>query len=743
MFTDGEQNSSQACDTDQDQGTPGTVTYKWSPNQTTSVSVIACGPGWSDCSEPSYGPYSPAGGGSSNPPTISLSAPSYQNQTVSAPSGSFDFAINTNETATCKIDYYNFGSYSGLRYSMNDAGTYHDLVLSLSPGQSYTEYVACADSSNNASAVMAISFSVQAVADNPPSVVNITAPTAGQPFTAGANIPITVTATDPDSGDYVARVDFYNQNAMLGSVSGTGQTQFTLNSWTNVPAGNYTLTAYAYDTHNESKASAQVAITVSAGGSPILIDTSKVPTTGAAGQAYTGSVTATGGSGGFIYTENGAPSWFNLASNGTITGTPELTNNTFTVSITARDSSNHTASQNVTVNILYSASDANGSITASATPASGSAGSVTFSATQSNGYRVCLYVQFYDGTAGAAGTMVPAGGALCAAGTVTLPAWAPTTGAPGTVVAYIDDPSINDSWNEFYELNIGPYTPVQPAGTPPKGDYVMPGPSTNGSLVVTFNNGANSPLSWSIYNIYYSYNNGSPPSPTTPQFQGYGAPTLDFTNLGQFSGTYSFFLNDANIATSASATNVWPSNASEGSTTNWYGPYTTHMPSITMSLTPTNGSVVQVSSGNTIAAAWTDTAYENFAFALNDTAHLSVKYAWFPSGNPFANGGSGNIDDTCVSGTPYTSGTTINALAAGYTNASVYIGVCVTDTAGLGPKWEGVWQYWLNTNAPSVNLISNTSTAYAATNFYNANVTNQIVNGLAVQVPAGNAACPG
>jgi len=89
---------------------------------------------------------------------------------------------------------------------------------------------------------------------------SITSPTSGSSFTAPATINIAATASDPDGT--VSKVEFYNGTTLLGTDT-TSPYSF---SWANVAAGNYTLTARAYDNLNLTGTSAAVSVSVTTGG---------------------------------------------------------------------------------------------------------------------------------------------------------------------------------------------------------------------------------------------------------------------------------------------------------------------------------------------------------------------------------------------------------------------------------------------------------------------------------------------
>ena len=89
--------------------------------------------------------------------------------------------------------------------------------------------------------------------------VSLTSPAAGATFTAPATVPLAATATDPDGT--VSRVDFFVDTQLIA----TDTSAPFQGSWTNVPVGQYSLTARATDNRGAVATSAAVAIRVLAG----------------------------------------------------------------------------------------------------------------------------------------------------------------------------------------------------------------------------------------------------------------------------------------------------------------------------------------------------------------------------------------------------------------------------------------------------------------------------------------------
>jgi len=103
-------------------------------------------------------------------------------------------------------------------------------------------------------------------APNVPPTVSMAAP--GGPFAAPAAIALSATAADSDGT--VAKVDFYNGNALLGTDTSSPYTF----SWGNVAAGSYTLTAKVTDNAGATTTSATVSVTVNANTPPAVSLTS-------------------------------------------------------------------------------------------------------------------------------------------------------------------------------------------------------------------------------------------------------------------------------------------------------------------------------------------------------------------------------------------------------------------------------------------------------------------------------------
>jgi Bacterial Ig domain/Right handed beta helix region len=127
---------------------------------------------------------------------------------------------------------------------------------------------------------------------NAAPAVGLTAPTDGATFAAGSNITISATASDADGT--VAQVDFYAGTTLLG----TDKTVPYGVTWSNVAAGDYTLTAAVIDNAGARTASTAVRISVtddtSTPADEIVLYAAEAPVV-AGNWAVTADATAAGG----------------------------------------------------------------------------------------------------------------------------------------------------------------------------------------------------------------------------------------------------------------------------------------------------------------------------------------------------------------------------------------------------------------------------------------------------------------
>ncbi|MFJ2030582.1 glycoside hydrolase family 48 protein [Streptosporangium sp. NPDC087985] len=174
---------------------------------------------------------------------------------------------------------------------------------------------------------------------NQPPTVGITSPAAGAIFTAPATVNIAANAADSDGT--VTKVEFFNGTTLLGTDTTAPYTY----SWTNVAAGDYSLTARATDDKGATTTSAPVGISVQANAAPAVLLTPAVlpvPKGGTAdfsvklSKAPTANVTVT-------TTRTSGDTDLTVTTGGTRTFTPTNWNTAQTVRIAAALNSDQTS----------------------------------------------------------------------------------------------------------------------------------------------------------------------------------------------------------------------------------------------------------------------------------------------------------------------------------------------------------------------------------------------------------------
>jgi hypothetical protein len=94
---------------------------------------------------------------------------------------------------------------------------------------------------------------------NAAPTVTLTSPAAGATYNAPGTIPLTATAADADGT--IAKVEYYSNTTLVAT---SAASPFSA-SWTNVPAGTYSITAKAYDNLGLATTSAPAGVSVLAG----------------------------------------------------------------------------------------------------------------------------------------------------------------------------------------------------------------------------------------------------------------------------------------------------------------------------------------------------------------------------------------------------------------------------------------------------------------------------------------------
>jgi RHS repeat-associated protein len=241
-------------------------------------------------------------------PTVSITSPG-NGALFNAPA---TIAVGANATdadgTVTKVEFFDGGTLIGTATSAPYTATLSNVAAGT--------HALSAKATDNLGATTT-SSTVSVTVDAPP-VVSLTAPAGGTVYAAPATVALSANATIQVGT--VARVDFYQGTTLIGTATSA---PYNL-SWTNVAAGNYSLTAIATNDAGGTTTSAPVAITVDApptisldspaggavyaSGSTILLSATAADTVGTVTKVdfYQGST--------FIGTATSAPYTFSWAS---------------------------------------------------------------------------------------------------------------------------------------------------------------------------------------------------------------------------------------------------------------------------------------------------------------------------------------------------------------------------------------------------------------------------------------------
>ncbi len=115
---------------------------------------------------------------------------------------------------------------------------------------------------------------------NPPPTALLTGPTGADTYSAPGTVTLSATAADTEGGS-ISKVEFFNGTTLLGTAT---TAPYTFN-WTNVPAGNYNVTAKATDNGGATSSSKPVLITVNGPTSNLALNRPGTATSTLSGQS--------------------------------------------------------------------------------------------------------------------------------------------------------------------------------------------------------------------------------------------------------------------------------------------------------------------------------------------------------------------------------------------------------------------------------------------------------------------------
>ncbi len=184
-------------------------------------------------------------------PTVSITAP-VNGATYIAPAAiSLGANAADSDGSIAKVEFYNGATLLG-----TDTSSPYSLSLSNVAAGSYAYTARAYD--NTGATTNSTAVNVTVAAANAIPTVSMTGPAGGSIYTAPASVTLAATAADSDGS--IASVAFYSGATLIGTGTLAGGSHtFT---WSNVPAGSYSLSARATDNQGASADSAPVAVTV-------------------------------------------------------------------------------------------------------------------------------------------------------------------------------------------------------------------------------------------------------------------------------------------------------------------------------------------------------------------------------------------------------------------------------------------------------------------------------------------------
>ncbi len=185
-------------------------------------------------------------------PVVSITSPVNNTSFIAPASITINASASDADGSVAKVDFYNGATLLG-----TDATSPYSFIWnSVAPG-TYTLTAKATDNNGAVTTSAIITVKVTPAANTAPTV-SITAPVSNASYTAPASITINASASDADGS--VAKVDFYNGAALLGT-DATSPYSFI---WNSVAPGTYVLTAKATDNSGSVTVSSAITVVVNA-----------------------------------------------------------------------------------------------------------------------------------------------------------------------------------------------------------------------------------------------------------------------------------------------------------------------------------------------------------------------------------------------------------------------------------------------------------------------------------------------
>ncbi|WP_169712855.1 Ig-like domain-containing protein, partial [Algoriphagus ratkowskyi] len=183
-------------------------------------------------------------------PKVTITAPSTNSQFIQGDNISITSVATDTDGTISKVEFYNGTTLLG-----TDTSAPYSFDWTNLPIGNFSITAKATDNKGAATVSAPIVIYVIEKANEAPKVT-ITAPGTSSQFIQGDNISITSVATDTDGT--IAKVDFYNETSLLGTDTSAPYSF----DWTNLPIGNFSITAKATDNKGAATVSAPVVINV-------------------------------------------------------------------------------------------------------------------------------------------------------------------------------------------------------------------------------------------------------------------------------------------------------------------------------------------------------------------------------------------------------------------------------------------------------------------------------------------------
>ena len=190
-------------------------------------------------------------------PTVSLTAPA-AGATFTAPASvTLSASASDTDGTVAKVEFFQGTTLIGTATAAPYTVAWNSV-----PAGSYSLTAKATDNAGGITTSAARTITVNPANQLP--TVSLTAPAAGATFTAPASVTLSATATDTDGT--ITKVEFFQGTTLIGTATAAPYTV----TWSNVPAGSYSLTAKATDNAGGVATSAARTITVTGTGPTIL-----------------------------------------------------------------------------------------------------------------------------------------------------------------------------------------------------------------------------------------------------------------------------------------------------------------------------------------------------------------------------------------------------------------------------------------------------------------------------------------